>query len=135
MSCSHLLDRFQKRISVDGCKRSENDTKTLGVDANLLLRFYKVKTMRFQKRISVVQASQSIHCISRCHARTKLFLKSSYQYSKKSSLYGERFPFIDTNLTSKTIWSIPPNFTAVHCISLYPILDAHWNNVNINLED
>ena len=29
MSCSRLLDRFQKRISVDGRKRSENYTKTL----------------------------------------------------------------------------------------------------------
>ena len=29
LSCSRLLDRFQKRISVDGWKRSENDTKTL----------------------------------------------------------------------------------------------------------
>ena len=30
--------------------------KNASVDANLLLRFHKVKTMRFQKRISVVQA-------------------------------------------------------------------------------
>ena len=57
VSFSRLLDRFQKRISVDGWKRSEKKKyKNVSVDASFLLRFHKVKTMRFQKHISVVQA-------------------------------------------------------------------------------
>ena len=56
MSCSRLLDRFQKRIGVDGSKMKRERYKNASVDENLLLRFHKVKTMRFQKRISVVQA-------------------------------------------------------------------------------
>ena len=34
--------------------------KNASVDANLLLRFHKVKTMRFQKRISVVSGFECV---------------------------------------------------------------------------
>ena len=56
VSCSRLLDRFQKRISVDGWKTKRKRYKNASVDAYLFLHFHKVKTMRFQKRIRVVQA-------------------------------------------------------------------------------
>ena len=40
-------------------KTKRKRCKNASVDANLLLRFHKVETMRFQKRIIVVQALEA----------------------------------------------------------------------------
>ena len=60
-----MADRFQKHISVDGWKRSKNDTKTLVWMQILCSVFHKVKTMRFQKRISVPSGLSMDHFLIR----------------------------------------------------------------------
>ena len=47
---------FSKTHWCGWVKMKRKRYKNASVDENLLLRFHKVKTMRFQKRISVVQA-------------------------------------------------------------------------------